>query len=161
MEETVARLSEEVARLHEENAKLRRENAGLKQEAGYRRAMHARATEREAKLAKELEAARGEIRKLQARLFGQKSERSTSKDRSNHLPDPKDPRGAGLPVPAGSSRAVGALAVAITPICRLRKSSSSCPESSSAARRAVGLGTPEATRKTRSRLRSRCEPTAG
>jgi transposase len=97
LEETVARLSEDVARLREENAQRRRENTELKQEAGYWRAMHARATEREAKLAKELEAARGEIRKLQARLFAQKSERSKSRDRSNHLPDPKDPETSGPP----------------------------------------------------------------
>ena len=97
LEETATRLSEEVAGLREENGKLRRENAGLKQEVGYWRAMHARATEREAKLAKELEASRAEIRKLQARLFGEKSERSTSRDRSNHLPDPKDPEASRPP----------------------------------------------------------------
>jgi len=101
LEETVARLSEDVARLREENAQRRRENTELKQEAGYWRAMHARATEREAKVAKEIEAARGEIRKLQARLFAQKSERSKSRDRSNHLPDPKDPETSGPPRPRG------------------------------------------------------------
>jgi regulator of replication initiation timing len=72
LEQLIAGLRDEVAELREENAELRRENAALKQEAGYWKAMHARAVEREAELAAELETARGEIRKLQDRLFGRK-----------------------------------------------------------------------------------------
>jgi hypothetical protein len=48
--------------------------------------MHAGALVRVAKLEAENEQLRGENRQLQARLFGQRSEHSTSRDRSNHLP---------------------------------------------------------------------------
>jgi hypothetical protein len=64
-EQTVGGLRDEVVRLRQENAELRREKAELRQPAGYWKALHTRVVEREAKLAKELEAARGEIRKLQ------------------------------------------------------------------------------------------------
>jgi transposase len=90
LEQTIVGLRDEVAQLRQENAELRRENAQLKQEAGYWRAMHARAVEREANLAKELETARGEIRKLQDKLFGRKSERDGRRDRSNQLVDPQE-----------------------------------------------------------------------
>jgi transposase len=76
--------------LRKENAELRRENAELRQQAAYWKAMHARALEREAKLAEELEAARGEIRKLRDRLFGRKSERNGHRNLSNELLDPED-----------------------------------------------------------------------
>jgi transposase len=96
LEQTVGQLRDEVTRLRQENAELRRENAELRQEAGYWKAMHARAVEREAELAKELETARGEIRKLQDRLFGRKSERDGRRDRSNQLLDPAE-QAAGQP----------------------------------------------------------------
>ncbi len=85
-----ALLEQAILGLRDEVVELRRENAQLKQEAGYWKAMHARAVEREAKLAAGLEAARGEIRKLQDRLFGRKSERDGRRDRSNQLQDPQE-----------------------------------------------------------------------
>lgn len=96
LEQTIGGLRDEVAELRQENTELGRENAELKQEAGYWKAMHARAVEREAKLAAELETARGEIRKLQDRLFGRKSERDRRRDRSNQLQDPQE-QDAGTP----------------------------------------------------------------
>jgi regulator of replication initiation timing len=117
-EQTVGGLRDEVVRLRQENAELRREKAELRQPAGYWKALHTRVVEREAKLAKELEAARGEIRKLQDKLFGRKSERDTGRDRSNQLFDPPSRRPASLPGAADSSLDAGVPAVATTLICR-------------------------------------------
>jgi len=86
----LALLEQAVDRLGDEVARLRQENAELRQEVGYWKAMHARAVEREGKLKTELEAARGDIRKLQDRLFGRKSERHGPQDRSNVLLDPQE-----------------------------------------------------------------------
>jgi transposase len=90
-EEVLAGACEEFLQRRQENAELRRENAELKQLAGYWKAMHARAVQREAKLTEELQAARGEIRQLQDKLFGRKSERAGRRDRSNQLEDPQEP----------------------------------------------------------------------
>jgi transposase len=84
--ELVQDLRREVVSLRQEVADLRRENLELRQEAGYWKSMHAAAVLRIAKLEAENEQLRGENRKLQARLFGQKTEQSTSRDRSNYLP---------------------------------------------------------------------------
>jgi transposase len=96
----VVSLRQEVADLRRENADLRRQNLELRQEAGYWKSRHADAVVRIGKLEAEVEQLRGENRQLQARLFGQKSEQSTSPDRSNHLPGetaenafPPQPRG--------------------------------------------------------------------
>ena len=68
LEQSAGQLRDEVDRLGQENAALRRENAELKQQVQYWKAMHARAVEREAKLAEELKTARGEIRQLRDKL---------------------------------------------------------------------------------------------
>lgn len=99
----VAKLAQEVAELRQENAELHRENAELKQQAGYWKAQHARAIERERQRTADLEQLRGENRELRSQIFGQRSEKSSTKDRSNHLdgedgatepsPSPPQPRG--------------------------------------------------------------------
>src|SRR5215212_8921762 len=78
-------LSELVRQLGREVLQLRRENAELRQQAGYWKAMHARAVQRAELLEAELEQLRGENRTLQGQLFGRKSERASSQDRSNRL----------------------------------------------------------------------------
>jgi transposase len=81
----VRELTQEARELREEVATLRRENLELRQQVGYWKTMHARAVERVEVLEKENEHLRGENRRLQDRLFGQKSEKQSSKDRSNQL----------------------------------------------------------------------------
>lgn len=83
--ELIRELRREVAELRGEVVSLRRENLELRQQVGYWKGMHARAIERIAVLEQENEHLRGEVRRLQQQLFGQKSEKQTCKDRSNHL----------------------------------------------------------------------------
>jgi transposase len=94
--ELIRELRREVVELRGEVAGLRRENLELRQQVGYWKGMHARAVERIAILEQENEQLRGENRRLQQQLFGQKSEKQSSKDRSNHLDglDDEDPAGA-------------------------------------------------------------------
>jgi transposase len=94
--ELIRELRREVVELRGEVAALRRENFELRQQVGYWKGMHARAIERIAVLEQENEHLRGENRRLQQQLFGQKSEKQSSKDRSNHLEglDDEDPTGA-------------------------------------------------------------------
>jgi transposase len=82
--ELVRELRREVTELRSEVASLRRENLELRQQVGYWKGMHARALERIAVLEQENEQLRGENRRLQQQLFGQKSEKQSAKDRSNH-----------------------------------------------------------------------------
>jgi transposase len=91
----IRELRREVTELRGEVASLRRENLELRQQVGYWKGMHARAVERIAVLEQENEHLRGENRRLQQQLFGQKSEKQSSKDRSNHLDglDDEDPAG--------------------------------------------------------------------
>lgn len=79
-------LQREVVGLRQEVAELRRENFELRQQVGYWKSRHADAAARVVKLEAEVSQLRGENRQLQARLFGQKSEQGTTRDRSNHLP---------------------------------------------------------------------------
>ena len=68
---------------------LRREVSELRCDVGYWKSMHADAVARNERLTAELDEARGEIRVLQDKLFGRKSEKSRSGDRSNDLVDPE------------------------------------------------------------------------
>jgi chromosome segregation ATPase len=73
----VRELRQETVQLRQELADVRRENLELRRQVGYWKAAHARAVERVKELEAEVEQLRGENRKLQARLFGQKSEHSS------------------------------------------------------------------------------------
>jgi len=84
--EIIQELRQELASLREEMAEVRRENLILRQEAGYWKSRHADAVKRVAKLEAENEQLRGEVRQLQSRLYGQKSEHAGKRDRSNRLP---------------------------------------------------------------------------
>ena len=86
----IAQLHQEVAALRAEVAGLRRENLQLRQQAGYWQGMHAQACRRLAELEQEREHLRGENRKLQAQAFGRRSEKQSSRDRSNQLDDPSE-----------------------------------------------------------------------
>ena len=88
----VTRLLAEVDQLRAEVTGLRRENLELRQQAGYWQSRHADAVRRIAALEQENELLRGENRKLQAELFGRRSEKQTTSDRSNQLDDPADPK---------------------------------------------------------------------
>ena len=97
----IRELRQEVAELRAELASLRRENSELRQQVGYWKSRHADVLKRIAVLEQENEHLRGENRRLQAQLFGQKSEKQSTKDRSNHLegleedkpkPDPSKPK---------------------------------------------------------------------
>jgi transposase len=85
LRQEVVGLRRENVELHQGNEALRRQNLELRQNAGFWKSAHARAIERMGKLEADVEQLRGENRQLQARLYGQKSESSTSPDRSNHL----------------------------------------------------------------------------
>ena len=83
-----------VAEMREEISQLRREVSELRCEAGYWKSRHADAVRRNQKLQAELDQAHAEIRKLKADLFGRKSEKQPTADRSNDLDDPEDRRQA-------------------------------------------------------------------
>jgi transposase len=87
----VAELRVEVPRLRGEVARLQRENLELRQQVGYWKGMHAQALRRLEDLQREVEHLGGENKKLQAQLFGQKSEKQPSADRSNHLEGEAEP----------------------------------------------------------------------
>lgn len=76
-------------RLEQELEALRREVRELRCEAGYWKSRHADALKRIEELEAELEQSRGQTRALQDKLFGRKSEKSASSDRSNDLSDPQ------------------------------------------------------------------------
>ena len=59
-------------------------------EVGYWKSRHADAVKRNAQLTEELHQAQGQIRSLQDKLFGRKSEKSAPSDRSNDLFDPEE-----------------------------------------------------------------------
>src|SRR5438552_12348795 len=78
-------LRAELTQLRAEVAALRRDNLELRQQAGYWQSMHTRALERLDAVAQDNEHLRGEVARLNAQLFGQKSEKQSRKDRSNQL----------------------------------------------------------------------------
>lgn len=100
----VRELRQETAELRQELADVRRENLELRQQVGYWKAMYARAADRVKVLEAEVEQLRGENRKLQARLFGQKSEQSPSRDRSNRLDGENDDQASSPPRARGQRR---------------------------------------------------------
>src|SRR5688572_21326930 len=78
-------LRSELTQLRTEVAALRRDNIELRQQTGYWKSMHARALERLAAVEQDNEHLRGEVARLNAQLFGSKSEKQSRKDRSNQL----------------------------------------------------------------------------
>ena len=64
--------------------------AEFRWQVGYWKSRHADALKRNEQLTEELRQAKGQIRTLQDKLFGRKSEKSAGSDRSNELLDPED-----------------------------------------------------------------------
>lgn len=62
----------------------------FRREVGYWKSQHAKAVKRIEQLEEELEQSRGQVRALQDKLFGRKSEKSAQRNRSNELFDPED-----------------------------------------------------------------------
>ena len=93
-------LTAEVAALHGEVRELRRLVAELRCEAGYWKSRHDVALKRNESLQEELAQAKAEIRKLNGRLFGRKSEQHAVRERTEllrraeELPKPRRRRGA-------------------------------------------------------------------
>jgi transposase len=94
LEDLVLQLRQEVADLRQEVVAQRREILELRQQAGYWKAQHARAVQRIGELEVEVERLRGENRQLQGQLFGRKSEKSSSSDRTNHLDGEEEEEGS-------------------------------------------------------------------
>jgi transposase len=86
----VANLRLEVEDLRAEVQRLQRENLELRQQAGYWKSRHRDGLQRITELEQKVEQLEGEKRKLQADLFGRRSEKTTRSDRSNDLDDPED-----------------------------------------------------------------------
>jgi transposase len=64
--------------------------ADFRREVGYWKGQHAKAVKRIEQLKEELDQSRGQVHALQDKLFGRKSEKSASSDRSNDLFDPEE-----------------------------------------------------------------------
>jgi transposase len=84
-QEAMPQLRQDVAQLRQEVSRVRRENLELRQQVGYWKAQHARAVQRLRHVEAEVEGLHGENRQLQNQLFGRKSEKSSSADRTNSL----------------------------------------------------------------------------
>lgn len=97
LSDLVLELRREVRERRQEIVDLRLDNFDLRKEVGYWKSMHARAVERERKLEAEVEQLRGENRKLQDQFFGRKSEKSSTRDRSNHLEGEDDDQDSSTP----------------------------------------------------------------
>jgi transposase len=81
--------------LERELAELRREVRELRCDVGYWKSRHADAVQRIEQLKEELQQSQGEVRALQGKLFGRKSEQSARSDRSNDLFDAEEVAAAG------------------------------------------------------------------
>ena len=77
-------------RLERELAELRRAVSELRCDAGYWKSRHADTLKRNEQLTEKLHQAQGQIRSLQDKLFGRKSEKSARSDRSNDLFDSEE-----------------------------------------------------------------------
>jgi transposase len=77
-------------RLERELGELRRAVSELRCDVGYWKSRHADTLKRNEQLTEELHQAQGQIRSLQDKLFGRKSEKSARSDRSNDLFDPEE-----------------------------------------------------------------------
>jgi transposase len=86
----VDNLRQEVDELRAIIQRLQRENLELRQQAAYWKSRHRDALLRITELEKKVEQLEGEKRKLQADLFGRRTEKTTRSDRSNDLDDPQD-----------------------------------------------------------------------
>jgi transposase len=69
---------------------IERLSAEFRCEVGYWKSRHADAVQRIEQLKEELDQSRGQVRALQAKLFGRKSEKSSAGHRSNDLSDPEE-----------------------------------------------------------------------
>ena len=86
-----AELSARVDKLLEEVGQLRREVGDLRQETGYWKGMFAQAKQKNEKLQKQIDELRAEHRQFKDKLYGTKSEKKSSQDRSNQLEVPSQP----------------------------------------------------------------------
>jgi transposase len=77
-------------RVEQELGALRREVSELRCEVGYWKSRHADAVQRIEELKGELQRSQGQVRALQAKLFGRKSEKSGASHRSHELFDPEE-----------------------------------------------------------------------
>jgi hypothetical protein len=75
-------------RLERELGELRREVRELRCDVGYWKSRHADALKRNEQLTEELRQAQGQIRTMQDKLFGRKSEKPGRAERGNELFDP-------------------------------------------------------------------------
>ena len=98
--------------------------AEFRWQVGYWKSRHADALKRNEQLTEELRQAKGQIRTLQDKLFGRKSEKSAGSDRSNELLDPEDIPAVGKK--RGRSPANWDTVGVIIPIYPPKKSSCRC-----------------------------------
>jgi transposase len=97
-------LRADLTQLRAEVETLRRDNLELRQQASYWKSMHARSLQRLTVLVQDNDHLRGEVARLQAQLFGQKSEKQAARDRSNDLVGLDDEVAAGDPKPVKRPR---------------------------------------------------------
>jgi transposase len=87
----VDRLRHEVAELRQEVADLRRENFELRQQAGFWKAQHGRAVQREEQAKAEVERLHAANRQLQHQIFGRKSEQWPANHLEGDETEPTEP----------------------------------------------------------------------